>query len=58
MRDVAGAAANGRCPARRGPSKEALLKAVILAGSFGTRLSEEAATRPKAMVEIGREPIL
>jgi glucose-1-phosphate cytidylyltransferase len=34
------------------------MKAVILAGGFGTRLSEETAIRPKPMVEIGGRPIL
>jgi glucose-1-phosphate cytidylyltransferase len=34
------------------------MKAVILAGGFGTRLSEETAVRPKPMVEIGDQPIL
>jgi glucose-1-phosphate cytidylyltransferase len=34
------------------------VKAVILAGGFGTRLSEETAVRPKPMVEIGGMPIL
>ena len=34
------------------------MKAVILAGGFGTRLSEETDARPKPMVEIGHRPIL
>lgn len=34
------------------------MKAVILAGGYGTRLSEETAVRPKPMVEIGGSPIL
>ena len=34
------------------------MKAVILAGGFGTRLSEESYLRPKPMVEIGDAPIL
>ena len=34
------------------------MKAVILAGGWGTRLSEETALRPKPMVEIGGKPIL
>ena len=34
------------------------MRAVILAGGFGTRLSEETSTRPKPMVEIGGNPIL
>lgn len=34
------------------------MKAVILAGGYGTRLSEETALRPKPMVEIGGRPIL
>ncbi|MBU1275027.1 MAG: glucose-1-phosphate cytidylyltransferase [Proteobacteria bacterium] len=34
------------------------MKAVILAGGFGTRLSEETEIRPKPMVEIGGKPIL
>ena len=34
------------------------MKAVILAGGFGTRLSEETTIRPKPMVEIGGRPVL
>ena len=34
------------------------MKAVILAGGLGTRISEESALRPKPMVEIGGQPIL
>jgi glucose-1-phosphate cytidylyltransferase len=34
------------------------MKAVILAGGFGTRLSEETSVKPKPMVEIGEMPIL
>ena len=34
------------------------MKTVILAGGFGTRLSEETSIRPKPMVEIGGKPIL
>jgi len=34
------------------------MKAVILAGGFGTRLSEETTIKPKPMVEIGGKPIL
>ncbi len=32
--------------------------AVILAGGFGTRISEETASKPKPMVEIGGKPII
>lgn len=35
-----------------------LMKAVILAGGFGTRISEESVLRPKPMIEIGGMPIL
>lgn len=34
------------------------MKAVILAGGFGTRISEETGLRPKPMVEIGGKPLL
>lgn len=34
------------------------MKAVLLAGGLGTRISEETSTRPKPMVEIGGKPIL
>jgi glucose-1-phosphate cytidylyltransferase len=34
------------------------MKAVILAGGFGTRISEETGVRPKPLVEIGDQPIL
>ena len=35
-----------------------MMKVVILAGGFGTRLSEETDVKPKPMVEIGGKPIL
>jgi len=34
------------------------MKAVLLAGGFGTRISEESGVRPKPMVEIAGKPIL
>ena len=34
------------------------MKAVILAGGFGTRISEESHLKPKPMIEIGDHPIL
>jgi len=34
------------------------LKVVILAGGYGTRISEETVVKPKPMVEIGDKPIL
>ena len=34
------------------------MKVVLLAGGFGTRISEESHLRPKPMVEIGGKPIL
>ncbi len=35
-----------------------IMKAIILAGGFGSRLSEETVLRPKPMVEVGSKPIL
>jgi len=34
------------------------MKAVLLAGGLGTRISEESASRPKPMIEVGGKPIL
>ena len=34
------------------------MKVVILAGGFGTRISEESHLRPKPMIEIGEKPII
>jgi glucose-1-phosphate cytidylyltransferase len=34
------------------------MKCVILAGGYGTRISEESSVRPKPMIEIGGKPIL
>ncbi|MEG2286617.1 MAG: glucose-1-phosphate cytidylyltransferase [Ruthenibacterium sp.] len=34
------------------------MKAVILAGGFGTRISEESHLKPKPMIEIGERPVL
>lgn len=34
------------------------MKAVLLAGGFGTRISEESHLKPKPMIEIGGQPIL
>ena len=34
------------------------MKVVILAGGYGTRISEESHLRPKPMIEIGNKPIL
>jgi glucose-1-phosphate cytidylyltransferase len=42
----------------RQPTRQFFMKVVILAGGFGTRISEESAVRPKPMVEIGNRPIL
>ena len=37
---------------------EIKMKVVILAGGFGTRISEESILKPKPMIEIGTMPIL
>lgn len=42
----------------RSPLSTDNMKAVILAGGFGTRISEESHLRPKPMIEIGGKPIL
>jgi len=34
------------------------MKVVVLAGGLGTRIAEEAMTRPQPMAEIGDKPIL
>jgi NDP-sugar pyrophosphorylase family protein len=34
------------------------MKAVILAGGLGTRISEETHLKPKPMIEIGSKPVL
>src|SRR6188508_2508448 len=34
------------------------MRSVILAGGYGTRISEEASVRPKPMIEIGGRPLL
>ena len=34
------------------------MKVVILAGGYGTRISEETGVKPKPLVEIGDKPIL
>jgi dTDP-glucose pyrophosphorylase len=34
------------------------MQAVILAGGYGTRISEESHLRPKPMIEIGGKPML
>ncbi len=35
-----------------------IMKAVILAGGYGTRISEESYLKPKPMIEVGEKPIL
>jgi glucose-1-phosphate cytidylyltransferase len=43
---------------RGSPFGIVIMKVVIFAGGFGTRLSEETSIKPKPMVEIGGRPIL
>jgi glucose-1-phosphate cytidylyltransferase len=38
--------------------EEKVMKVVILAGGFGTRISEESHLKPKPMIEIGGKPVL
>jgi len=45
-------------PLNPGYSWRCIMKVVILAGGFGSRLSEETALKPKPMVEIADRPIL
>jgi glucose-1-phosphate cytidylyltransferase len=45
-------------PSARAASSFSGMKAVILAGGLGTRLSEETVLKPKPMVQIGHYPIL
>src|SRR3954462_3400422 len=47
-----------RCLGRMRKNEDVAMKAVVLAGGLGTRISEESALRPKPMVEIGGKPIL
>ncbi len=42
---------------RKGKTKRTM-KVVILAGGFGTRISEESHLKPKPMIEIGGKPVL
>ena len=37
---------------------DSAMKTVILAGGFGTRISEESQFKPKPMIEIGGMPII
>jgi glucose-1-phosphate cytidylyltransferase len=53
-----GALAGGLLTGLPAQVKDKHMKAVILAGGLGSRLSEETTIRPKPMVEIGGRPIL
>ena len=48
----------GTARKRNHQPQEVRVKAVILAGGYGTRMSEETTVRPKPMVELGDRPIL
>jgi glucose-1-phosphate cytidylyltransferase len=59
MRPVAGECrADGAQRTQVRQPRRQTLKAVILAGGLGTRISEETIVRPKPMIEIGGKPIL
>jgi glucose-1-phosphate cytidylyltransferase len=59
---TSGSCAATACPPLPAPKlvdhRRLSMKAVILAGGLGSRLSEETAVRPKPMVEIGGKPLL
>ena len=46
------------CPPSQISKRRTIMKVVILAGGYGTRISEESHLRPKPMIEIGGMPIL
>ena len=46
------------CVLSEAKGMEEKMKAVILAGGLGTRISEESQWKPKPMIEIGGKPIL
>ena len=61
----AGVSQTGMPGSTYGPSKKTVgiyggkpMKVVILAGGFGTRISEESHLKPKPMIEIGEKPIM
>jgi nucleotidyltransferase-like protein len=47
----------GLFPSSEPGKEEETVKAVILAGGMGTRISEESYLRPKPMIEIGGKPV-
>jgi hypothetical protein len=61
MNWIAGFGPGGRRPlgsSWTGQGNNFVMKVVLLAGGYGTRLSEETDLRPKPMVEIGGRPVL